>query len=208
VHFYVVWPPNAITEPNMLTTLVNKIEAINDFVSKNVTLKDRWDNFKNDVPSETVMKESNINIHSDDEKTEKEESKDIKELSKLLSGATDHFSMCLYLPNDFLFLGDLTKQETNCCLDYLIHNYYSNHVTLMIPPHHGTRWGENMYKIHSELTVVNNGKQRQELFDERLKIISHRVFSTFANGTIIADTAPNNRLVMPVQRAFPNIYFE
>jgi hypothetical protein len=188
--FYVVWPPHKLNDAS-LEGLISKINKIDDFLSNHTNAKELWSRYKN-------ASVAPFEIYAEDRPPTMTD-KEINTVSDLISEAADYFSVCLYLPNTFLSLGDLHPEETKACLEYITKNYHSNHVSLLIPPHHGTRWAEKEHGIFSDLSIINNGRTNHAHFSESLHCISRRIFSTYINGTVNVDfgkmlTSPNIKL--------------
>jgi glyoxylase-like metal-dependent hydrolase (beta-lactamase superfamily II) len=184
--FEVIWPPSSISDGS-LGGLKNAMENIDQYLERNGNLKQLWECYKKQQYCNSIEE-----IQSSITQEEK------NGISKLISAAADHFSICLYLPESFLFLGDITCQEINPCIDYFLKTYHQSHISLFIPPHHGTRWADNMRNISPYITVINNGIKMNKHFRVELFNIQkpNTIFSTFYNKSV--------DIVFPATKYYPD----
>lgn len=184
--FYVVWPPYEIQDND--NNLAKGIEEIDKLIKENDELNELWENLdrnSNELFCNADLRPKDKTCKTVDNKYELKCNKSsIENLSKKLRSITNRFSICLYHPEEFLFLGDLEEYEINHCIEYLKKSFRLNHVETLITPHHGTHWGEKLIDIYAKNIISSNGEQRIQKYVEDYKLIGENIYSTFQNGTL------------------------
>jgi hypothetical protein len=201
--FDVIWPPAKITKKDDLRSLKGQIKKIDTIIENSPYLKNLWNKFErkreqSDCIDKIVSDESN-----------KANTTEVKKLVEIIKGVTNRFSICLFQPGLFLFLGDLEKKEIDAAINYLKEKHLMDSIYILVPPHHGTHWSSRINDIRVENLVVSNGKLRSRGFNENYKHISEKCFSTFLNGTIIFGTEQDDYVLdsLPCYKKIKGIYF-
>lgn len=198
--FDVVWPPEKIsTETGR--ALSKGIKEINDTISSNDALNELWEAFDRNG-NDNVFSNEEKYVEKNTEQTRHDHlsyltainafndvrddipDKLITELSEKIRKLTNRFSVCLYLHNQFLFLGDLESNEINRCIEFMKKEYQINHVNNLIAAHHGSHWGNKLLDIYAENVISSNGKKLSLHFNETYKQIGKNIYSTYLNGNL------------------------
>lgn len=198
--FECLWPPREYNE-GVLTRPVGKaLKAYKDALEKNEKLR-RIDNSIGEVnsffKSETADFERFQNdprlLNYDNELEQKfdgnqnldeQSMKAFNKANKLLKDVANKLCLVLVQGNDLLFWGDLEQQEIKKVVNNLVEKNTTN-FEVMIAPHHGTHWADDMYKLRTNYMLVPSGEERNKKFEPRLKQISQEVISTYQSGDIV-----------------------
>jgi beta-lactamase superfamily II metal-dependent hydrolase len=187
--FEVIWPPEEL-QGNTLRALKNHIRNIHGIIEKSPYLSKIWRLFEGlhiGNEKDTLDFGNNgdkiDNFITDLNKTE-EDNGQITVLSGELRKITNRFSVCLYRPDDFLFLGDLEPAEINACIKYLKEEHQSIHVNCLIAPHHGTHWSRILFDIYANLVIVCNGIEMNKNFKNEFKKVGKHCLPTYYMGDI------------------------
>ena len=194
VKFDVIWPPEKVSDEKE-KALLNGVKEIEEIIAENEILRKLWEDFDKNVDEVFSSKEEYVEKNAERTKDthllykEIESYKDIsddiiKTLSEKVRKITNRFSVCLYLHNKFLFLGDLESNEINRCIEFIKQEYQTNHVNNLISAHHGSHWGNKLLDIYAENVILSNGKNLSTHFKEGYKRIGGNIYSTYLNGNL------------------------
>ena len=179
----VIWPPQTITNKQVLKTLSKSIEKINDVISSNDELQILWDNFDRNSNTESEIYVKKVKEYS--KKAINIDKSVLSSFAKSIHDITNRFSVCLFEKENFLFLGDLESNEIRECILYLKKNYKINQIKYLITAHHGTHWNQILLDIHAKKVITSNGEKMVVHFDDQYKLIGDKSYSTFQNGSLI-----------------------
>jgi len=108
----------------------------------------------------------------------------VKEADDALRKAANRISLAFREGGAFLFMGDTESNEINAIakeLDAKDRRDFS----LLLTPHHGTHWGNDLRRIRCEYALTSVGKGLIAKCEEGFKQISQRALSTFSNGGLL-----------------------
>jgi ribonuclease BN (tRNA processing enzyme) len=188
--FQVIWPPREID--NSFTNSVQKaIGLFNDELKKNDTLRKIYDSlddsFYQDKEEESDFESGQaekriIKLIDSEQRNQRLEL--IKDLNDGLREIANRISLA-YCNNQLLFLGDLEANEINYSLIYNLSVSNNSYWDIVILPHHGTHWGQEMSKIQCKVGISSLGNKLKDNWEIKNKSIADENYLTYFNGRII-----------------------
>lgn len=192
----VIWPPKKLS-PDKENILNKKIKEIDDKIKSIPEISDLWTCFDRfDVDSENQFLKSDMNdspgiINHNKALLEKYKN-EIDDLDSKMKLIANSLSICLYKENEFLFLGDLGKDEVEDCLNSLKNKLKTDkiYVKYFITPHHGTKthYSESVSAIDAEYVITSNGKKRMEDYVTDYNNLAKYHHYTYENGDFEKNT--------------------
>jgi len=204
--FNVIWPPLVID--GMLTNSVrNAIRKFHQALEIHPELREIYDGIQSDsffkhffkedyegVDETEEFEEDDLhedeidyyNMENDLETCNRELPYEIKLANESLRGVANRLSLCFYEDNRFLFLGDTEKHE----IKKIVNDLEKKHRTkffVMIPPHHGTHWQNELYKIRCKFSISSIGKNLIRYYQPEIKEISEKSYASYVNGDVQID---------------------
>lgn len=106
-----------------------------------------------------------------------------RRLNTKLRNAANCVSLCYY--NEFVnFMGDLESAEIAQCLRYIYTSRKHMGWPILILPHHGTHWHDDMRSIAALYGLSSNGKKMARHWEKNNRSICHYNLTTLIDGTI------------------------
>ena len=193
--YKVIWP-----QPTSYCTeaLAKGIAKIENELSKDEKIHMMWENFNRiaEFDDKQVLKttEKAITIFNNANIDFEEYKIIIDSLKDAIRKVTNRFSVCLFKEDEFLFLGDLEKEEIKHCLERLKRDLGEViQVDYLITPHHGTQshyWKDIGKYVKPKYVISSNGDQRYRRYDEQYNDLA----SEMAYCTHIQDTFDSEKL--------------
>ncbi len=107
----------------------------------------------------------------------------IYEANKKLKEAANYLSLVVFKKNNFLMMGDATKEVHPQIVRYLLSNSHPFY-RVIVTPHHGTHWDNALFKLKGNIALVSNGNQRVSGYKKEWGQINYYVLSTYHNSDI------------------------
>ena len=115
----------------------------------------------------------------------------VRKANSSLLKAANHLSLALFEDNRFLFLGDAESHEIKQIVDDL-KSKGRTIFSILITPHHGTHWHDNLRQIRCTNSITSNGKKLCSRMRQEIKMLPGSSFATFANGDIVLPKFPTS----------------
>jgi len=196
----VLSPPHSITDIFFTDKIKELISRFNQLLDEDDRLRARYDDV---YGSELVWKYMNQKEDTYERRTkygdpnsdykeayfenDKGISDEIKILNKEFREAANRISLAFKINNEFLFLGDLEKNELRRVMNKL--DGYYNYI-ILLNPHHGTHWQKNMNRLRVDYSISSVGHGLISKFEQNYKSISNKTLSTYCNGDIFISNLP------------------
>ena len=196
--YEVVWPPRTIQkETKILSDLQKGIKKIEDKLNERPEIKDIWEKFNRfPIDAHSLLLK---NDHNDSLGLIKGSKNDFQQYKETINSirdeirdVTNRFSVCLYKKNEFLFLGDLEKEEVAVCVRELFERNGNKpvYVKYLITPHHGTK---NHYSpdvdiyLKADYIISSNGEARYNDYAKQYGSMNcnSQIHCTNINGNFI-----------------------
>ena len=108
---------------------------------------------------------------------------------------TNRFSVCLFKKDEFLFLGDLEKEEIERCLKELQEKLNGDKIKVkyFITPHHGTQnhyWAEIGNYVEPEFVISSNGRRHIKKYAQEYNDLGVQSHCTAIKGTFNSLSIP------------------
>jgi hypothetical protein len=198
IQIKILWPPRIIENKSFTKSVEKAIIKFNGALKKEPKLKKIYENLEHkenikqyfsETKDESNQK-SNI-TKSDVDASNSEEKPDnnggipfeVLEANKSLRKVANRLSLAFQIDNDFLFMGDLESHEINCVIENLEAKGKLK-FTMMLSPHHGTRWSKNLIKLKTYYTISSVGSNYFRNIRPNFKEISYMHLLTFLMGDI------------------------
>ena len=188
--YHVIWPPQKAN--NVFSETINKkIKAINEKISENSKVSEIWEQIKKQSVSEKSLGlENDKNDFIGNERLTRDiDSNYKKELITTIRSLANHFSLCLFKPDDLLFLGDLEEEDIHSCISLLLKGIEKEKIEVkyFITPHHGTHWHDILKAIKAEYVISSNGNKMNQHYCLEFDTIGRYCHKTKVNGTFIGE---------------------
>jgi hypothetical protein len=110
--------------------------------------------------------------------------KSVKVANDSLRRAANHLSLAFREDNRLLFMGDLERPEIAQVVDHLSKED-STRFLIMVTPHHGTHWHNNLGRLRCWWAVSSVGKELFGHVSSEFKSMSDTVLITHLNGDVV-----------------------
>ncbi len=191
VKLEVLWPPSEYQDADFVAAVEHAIADFGDAKRADPELAEihdrldldgyvsasleEADGFKEYEPVGTIQKWS--------AKGRKELRPAVTKANDSLQRAANHISLAFHEDNRLLFLGDLDSKEIQQVVQELNKRDRTNFL-ILVSPHHGTHWHQDLRAIHSVDVVSSTGKDLIEHLAPIYKSISDFHYCTFTNGDL------------------------
>lgn len=203
--FDVLWPPDNPSE-HTIKPLVDGVELFDEALKKDEQLREIYEEVASQEMVEPFLADEERHPDSDSKIQDiddfdslakgYEPSEAAEDAYDKLSEAADRMSLAMYVDNRLLFMGDLKKTDIKDVVEQLL-DKNRNYFYILITPHHGTRWDDNMNKIRTVWAVSSAGGSNLEYLDSRYRCISDQNWVTHLNGDFIIPTHVLDPLHVP-----------
>ena len=182
--YEVIWPPKSADDFDV-PTLARNIKIIEDKIKEIPEIEKLWSTFdRAEIDDNQLLKidYEDLTFNRDILENLKEP---INEIESKVKRITNRFSICLYLADNFLFLGDLEQKEIRACLENLLKQNDKEKICVkyFITPHHGTHYSDCIRDfIHATYVISSNGKERIKDYNLKYNEIGDYYHCTCCNG--------------------------
>lgn|GEM_PF-7083210 len=197
--YAVIWPPKTLSkEVTILSSLQNGINKIENELNEQPEIRDVWVKFnRSKIDPRTLLFKNDYNDSFGFIQGSKINVEQYKETIYSIRGAirnvTNRLSVCLYKKDEFLFLGDLEKEELLVCLQQLFvrNDKKCINVKYLITPHHGTKnhYAPEIYSyVKADNIISSNGDKRYNDFAQEYKFMGGQSHCTYENDDFCDST--------------------
>lgn len=189
----VLWPPRSITDKRFTNKVKSLIKKYEKLLEKDEELRKRHEDvyesemiwkYKNNKNIMNIYQRNNSKDHRRGKLVNNNKptvSKEISDLNDEFKEVANRISLAFKINNDFLFLGDLEKNELKNVMKKLDGYHYYN---VLLNPHHGTHWEDSMYRLKTKYSISSIGKTLIKNYAHEFKSISSISLATYCSGNI------------------------
>lgn len=201
-NYEVIWPlQNLKVTDTIVSKLSNGIKKIENILKQNQYLFKLWETFnrKCEIDNKTQISQnldgSFYLIAMSDIDNDEYENMAITIQKLIKKELTNRFSVCLFKKDEFLFLGDLEKEEIERCLKELQEKLNGDKIKVkyFITPHHGTQnhyWAEIGNYVEPEFVISSNGRRHIKKYAQEYNDLGVQSHCTAIKGTFNSLSIP------------------
>ena len=189
--FEVLWPPRAVEDDITLKVISKAIKDFNAAADANEALRRIL---------KTIGEQGEMQSYLSDERRSgeipgcgeripgsveqrRQLPEPIRKANESLRAAANHLSLAFHEDNKFLFMGDLESHEIKQVVGNLV-SQQRDHFFIVLTPHHGTHWQDDLRQIHTWYCVSSVGADLFRHVRSEYKSIADVCLITHLNGDV------------------------
>ena len=189
----ILWPPRAIDDQHTLKVIVKAISDFEAAKEQDMTLRRVYDSLGESGEIRPYVgdeERGELRGRGDEEHELGDFPREVRDLpdvvrraNKSLRAAANHLSLAFHEDNRFLFMGDLEGYEIRQVVADLLQKE-RNHFVVLITPHHGTHWQQDLGRLRAWWAISSVGDQLLRHVCPQFKSIARRSLFTHLSGDV------------------------
>ncbi|MEW6230379.1 MAG: hypothetical protein AB1700_20210, partial [Bacillota bacterium] len=204
VPFEVLWPPRQVDEGTR-DAIRKALASFRKALEEDKTLQKRYNEVSEGGLVDIYLDEDSATMseladddaredagnHRGDPHTRRSEPlpQSVRDANEDLRKVANHLSIAMAQGNNILFLGDLEDSHIAWVVAYLGRRHM-NGFHLLVTPHHGTHWHDELENIRCTYSVSSNGARLHARKSSAFKRISSWSLNTYDCGDILLPACP------------------